>query len=53
MTGQQDQLKAVIDLVDAIFNGDAGHWMPLSCEGFDGKQARSLTRMPEKHKPCP
>jgi hypothetical protein len=25
MRGQQDELKAVIDFVDAIFNGDARH----------------------------
>jgi hypothetical protein len=24
--------------------------MPLSCEGFDGKQARSITRLPGKYK---
>jgi hypothetical protein len=31
MTGQENQFKAVVDLVDAIFNGYAGHQMPLSC----------------------
>jgi hypothetical protein len=43
VAGKEHQLEAVIDLVDAIFNGYAGHGLPLSCDGFDGKQARSLT----------
>jgi hypothetical protein len=25
MTRQQDEIKAVLDLIDAIFYGDAGH----------------------------
>src|SRR5690606_26517906 len=31
MAGQQNQLEAVLDLVDAILNGYAGHSLPLSC----------------------
>ena len=31
VAGQQHQLEAVVDLVDAIFNGYAGHEVPLSC----------------------
>jgi hypothetical protein len=25
VAGEQDELEAVLDLVDAIFNGDTGH----------------------------
>jgi hypothetical protein len=25
VAGEQDEIKAVFDLVDAIFNGDTGH----------------------------
>ncbi|CDX19030.1 hypothetical protein MPL3356_290095 [Mesorhizobium plurifarium] len=50
MAGEQHEFKTVIDLVDAIFNGYAGHGLPLSCDGFDGKLARSITRARPKHK---
>jgi hypothetical protein len=50
MAGQKHQFEAVVDLVDAIFNGYAGHELPLSCFGFGGKQARSITRTLGKHK---
>ena len=30
MSGEKNQLETVVDLVDAVLNGDAGHAMPLS-----------------------
>ena len=30
MTGKQNEFEAVVDLVDAVFNGYAGHGLPLS-----------------------
>ncbi|MGT2468098.1 hypothetical protein ACVOMV_29955 [Mesorhizobium atlanticum] len=50
MAGEQHEFKTVVDLVDAIFNGYAGHGLPLSCDGFDGKLARSITRARPKYK---
>src|SRR4051812_1611834 len=34
MAGQQHQLEPVVDLVDAIFNGDTGHGPSLLARGF-------------------
>ncbi|CDX41568.1 conserved hypothetical protein [Mesorhizobium sp. SOD10] len=50
MAGEQHEFKTVVDLVDAIFNGYAGHGLPLSCDGFDGKLTRSITRARAKYK---
>jgi hypothetical protein len=50
VAGEQHEFKKVVDLVDAIFNGYAGHGLPLSCDGFDGKLARSITRARPKYK---
>jgi hypothetical protein len=40
VAGEQHQLEAVVDLVDAVFNGYAGHQTPLSFLDF-GKLART------------
>jgi hypothetical protein len=34
MAGEQHQLEAVVDLVDAVFNGYTGHEAPLSFLDF-------------------
>src|SRR5690606_21693794 len=51
MAGKEHQFEAVLDLVDAVLNGHAGHSMPLSCSGFHGKLAACILRKPAKYKP--
>ena len=43
VAGEQHQLEAVVDLVDAVFNGDAGHELPLSCMDLTESWRGALT----------
>jgi hypothetical protein len=35
MRGQQNQIETVVDLINAIFNGDARHELPLRLQGVE------------------
>jgi hypothetical protein len=52
VTGEQDQLKAVIDLVNAVLNGNAGHLCPFLHHRWMGFGVR-IARMNFKHKENP
>jgi hypothetical protein len=49
MTGKQDKLETVFDLIDAIFHGDAGHACLLNND-FASDEVRSITVSTRWHK---
>ena len=52
VAGQQDQIEAVLNLVDAIFNGDSGHFARFL--GLSGVPQRDVVRnMALRYRPRP
>src|SRR5690606_37544606 len=52
MTGQKNQLEAVLDLVDAILNGNAGHLSPLSLVELSESLPVHIANGAEKQASC-
>jgi hypothetical protein len=44
MRGHQHQIEAVVDLFDAVFNGDASHVDVSSAVGIKGRSYTNLKR---------
>src|SRR5690606_36948656 len=52
MTGQKNQLEAVLDLVDAILNGNAGHLSPFSLVELSESLPVHIANGAEKQASC-